>query len=102
MDAPHIWTILDRIRETQLQHGAALATMQKQIDLFMKRQEELAAMVSAGFAKTKDSSVLPRWLSFSQPIVKSAAQWATGLLTMAFVLKGGDLMSALKILVALL
>lgn len=100
MDITTVWTVMDRMRETQHRHGAILDAIQKQLDQLTKRQDEFSVMMQAG-DKSKDASPLPKWLSFSRPIVQSAAQWATGLLTMAYILRGGDLMTGLKILVGL-
>ncbi len=85
VEIAHLHTILDRLRETQLQHGALL---QQLLD-------------GQGGLRTS-TSVLPKWLSFSQPIVRSVLHWIAGLLTMAYILKGGDLLSAIKMLSGLI
>lgn len=100
MDTSMAWAVMDRMRETQHQHGVVLDTIQKRLDALAQRQNEVLAALQAQPAPSS-SSPLPRWLSFSRPSVQAAAQWTVGLLTMVYILRGGDLLSAIRILAGL-
>ena len=92
MDMPHLAIAMDRLRETQLTHGITLtmiATQQGQIIAMMqdmeKRQEGRAHKAFRG---------MDGLMKQVRPLVYIAALWATSILTMAYLAKGGDLVSA--------
>ena len=78
----HLLTRLDAIRETQLHHGQLL--------------EETAETIQALKAV---SSSAPKSLSASfAPVLSGAAQWAGGILALAYLMRGGDIGTAMAFL----
>jgi len=79
--------MLDRLREAQLRQEMLI--------------RELLRIVRTQ-AKTNTApseSLLPqKWTIFLKPIATSAGQWAGGILAMAYVMKGGDLITGLSTL----
>ena len=80
----HILTRLDAIRETQLRHGQLLDRI----------AEAIAALRTSSSAPPMSGA---SWM----PIAKGAGQWAGGILAMAYVARGGDLGTALQLLLKL-
>jgi len=109
MDTAYLATVLDRIRDTQLQHGQAL-TNHRQIladhgqvlASVAERQAQILEMLNTPDKKGRKNGALAQWLAFLKPIAYAAALWATALLVIAYIAKGGDLISAVSSLGALL
>jgi hypothetical protein len=78
----HLLTRLDVIRETQLHHGQLL--------------EETAAAVKA--FKAASPSAAKSWSAPFMPMVFAAAQWAGGILALAYIARGGDIGTAMAFL----
>ena len=78
----HLLTRLDAIRETQLHHGQLL--------------EETAAAVKG--LKVVSPSAAKSWSAPFMPMVLAAAQWAGGILAVAYIAKGGDIGTAMAFL----
>lgn len=81
----HLYLMVDRIREAQLAHTAMLREL-------LRRSRTPAG---------RDSTPSPKWLPLLKSIGNSAGQWAGGVLAMAYVLKGGDLITAIQTLLKL-
>lgn len=92
LTGPHILGMLDRIRETQHEQNRALLRI-------IQDQREVIKLLREVRSSKKGSPpmTLPEFL---KPTVRGAAQWAAGLLTLAYISQGGDLMAALKALAA--
>lgn len=71
-------TALDRMRETQLRHGLILA--------------KIEVHLSGNSTRSK------MWPILLQQIAANGGKWAAGLLAMAYVAKGGDIMTGLQTL----
>lgn len=78
----HLLTRLDAIRETQLHHGRLL--------------EETAADVRS--LKAAFPSAGKSWSAPFMPVVFGAAQWAGGILALAYIARGGDIGTAMAFL----
>jgi hypothetical protein len=77
----HLLARLDAIRETQLAHG------------------QLIQAIAAGMARPRAASIPPTpsresWMK----IAAGAGQWAGGVLALAYLLRGGDLATAMALL----
>jgi hypothetical protein len=82
---------LDRIREAQLQQGVLLATIGEKLERMAERP-----------SRDNLTTRLERWMPFLKPIASAAAQYAIGILVIAYAVKGGDLMTAVEALLKLL
>ncbi|WP_088347782.1 MULTISPECIES: hypothetical protein [Rhodomicrobium] len=84
-----VYLLLDRIRETQLRQTVML-------------EELTRSMKTSSTASGAAVSPMSGWLPLLKPIGALTAQYATGLLVMSYVLKGGDAMTAAEVLLRLL
>ena len=78
----HLLTRLDAIRETQLRHGQLI--------------EETAEAVKA--LKPASRSAAKSWSAPFMPVALAAAQWAGGILALAYIARGGDIGTAMAFL----
>lgn len=78
----HLLTRLDAIRETQLHLGRLL--------------EETAEQVKA--LKAASPSAAKSWSAPFMPMVTATAQWAGGILALAYIARGGDIGAAMAFL----
>jgi hypothetical protein len=89
--AQHFLMVLERIREEQIQQNALLQGIGVKLDAI------LAARATESWL-----SRVERCLPLLKPIASAAAQYAIGILVIAYALKGGDLMTAVEALLKLL
>ena len=97
MDMPHLAIAIDRLRETQLAHGITLsmiATQQGQIIAMMQDMERRQQERRQEGRAHKAFRGMDGLMKQVRPLVYIAALWAASILTMAYLAKGGDLMSA--------
>ena len=89
--------MLDRLREYQMRNSAALHEVIEKLD---RIQRTLARHPPH---KPQENAVLPlpKLLLYLRPLLQSGAQWAAGILAMSYVLKGGDLVTAVETLAKL-
>jgi len=94
MDATiHLHLVLDRLREAQILHGEMLREILRlqRLTLRPSRSPEPAA-----------PSLSMKWSFFLKQVATSGGQWAGGIMAMAYVARGGDLMTGIKSLMELL
>ncbi len=95
MDLTHLNWMLDRIREQQLISAEVERQNAQRLKLIVKLLKEIKSSPRPSTAKTKLlSSLLPT-------AVSTFAQYAASLLTLGYLLKGGDLMTAVEKLLTL-
>lgn len=78
----HLLDRLQAIRETQLLHG----------QLLEETAEAVLSLRAGSSSPTKSSS------GFLPPMVAGAAQWAGGLAALAYLMRGGDIQTAMAFL----
>ena len=91
MDTIHLSFLLDRIREGQMQHGALLS------DLARDQQEALRLLRHSCKLLRERPSSKPSKASSALAILTSGtfAQYATTAMLLVYVLKGGDVLTAI-------
>lgn len=90
VETPHTWQMLDRMRETQITHGAHLRELLE--------GQRSASQILSELHKRKGSGLTTKLSGLSRPIVVSAVNYAIGLLMMAHILRGGSILDILKLL----
>lgn len=93
MDTAFLATVLDRVRETQLQHGQTLAVIAKQQEMLMRNLDE---------NRGRRSDRLTQWITLLRPIGYGVALWGAALATVAHMANGGDLITLLQMFVRLM
>jgi hypothetical protein len=96
----HLHLMLDRLRETQARHGEMLFRQGEMIAELIRMQRS-ALRRSTPSTEASASTPLNKWTLFLKPVATSAGQWAGGVLAMAYVMKGGDLLTAFQTLLKL-
>lgn len=107
MDTTRVMLSLDRVREAQLETQAALHRQGLLLhDLVLLNQETVkiqqqTARMIANISKARASTPPAMSPASSQPTAKDALQWVAAVAMVAWVIKGGDPASLLKVLAAL-
>lgn len=96
----HLHVMLDRLSRSQDRLTWVQESHTAMLTEILRRQKALAAALAA--LKLSDTTPQTKLLSFLRPAIFSGANWAGGVLAMAYVLKGGDLVTALQTLLKLL
>ncbi len=86
----HTYILLDRIRETQLQHGVLLLELRQELEKSRNQEPKIK------------SGILKGWMPMLKPLAIMGMQAATGTLAIAYALKGGDIMTAISTLLKVL
>lgn len=86
----HLHWMLDRIREQQHLHTEALRQISERQKLIIKLLKDRKSSPPQSTAKKKLATTLVK------EAVSTFAQYAASLLTVAYIIRGGDLLTALE------
>lgn len=88
----HLVTTVTTIREEQIRQGSALAHLQQ-------GQRDMMVAIQSSSKGLSGSS--QKWLLLLKPLFGASMKYAVGILTIGYVLRGGDLMTAAATLLEL-
>jgi len=88
---------LERIRETQYQHGAILtdlAAKQERLTLLLTQRRERDITIRSTSTKTKSPSF---WRDAALTGVSAGAQYGVGIISIHYLVQGGDALKLLQV-----
>ena len=83
----HLVTTTTTIREEQIRQGSAIAQLRE------GQKDMLEVIRSSGKASSVGG---PKWLQLMKPALSASMKHALGILTISYVLRGGDLMTLMS------
>lgn len=100
----HLHLLIDRLRETQARHSEMLYHQAQLLAEVIRLQRVLLRRLapSGSVPTSPEPTPAMKWTNLSKLFATSAGKWAGGILAMAWVYKGGDMITAMETLGSLL